>query len=164
MANIQSHINRIAYNKLNGKQKELFNFQKIAATFADYGLNCIKLADDWQGADFLAYNPSDTSTLKVQLKSRLTISKKYCDKGLWIAFPYEGYWYVIEHDSLIKKVGVKTPWLDSPSWKDKGGYSSANISQGLLEILIEDRLGKVYGHLLDTESSSSSDDPLIALN
>jgi frataxin-like iron-binding protein CyaY len=154
MANIHSHFKKIPYTQLNGKQKELFNFQKIAATFADYGFNCIKLADDWQGADFLAYNAGDTSTLKVQLKSRLTINKKYCEKQLWMAFPYDGNWYVIEHDSLVRKVGEHTKWLDTSSWKDKGGYSSTSINPGLLESLIEDRLGQVYGHVLDTESSS----------
>ncbi len=56
MAKIESHFKKIPYDQLNGKQKEIFNFQKIAATFADYGFNCIKLADDWQGADFLAYH------------------------------------------------------------------------------------------------------------
>ena len=152
MASIHNHIKKIPYKELNGKQKELFNFQKIAATFADYGFNCIKLADDWLGADFLAYNAGDTETLKVQLKSRLTINKKYIGKGLWIAFPYGPYWYVIEHDSLINKVGEKTPWLDSISWKEKGGYSSTSINPGLLDILKEDQLGPVYGYLLDMDS------------
>jgi hypothetical protein len=40
---------KVEYGKLTAKQKELFNFQKIAATLADFGYNCIKLADDWQG-------------------------------------------------------------------------------------------------------------------
>jgi hypothetical protein len=30
--------------------------QKVAAILGDYGFNCIKLADDWQGADFLPYH------------------------------------------------------------------------------------------------------------
>ena len=32
---------KIDYNSLNAKQKENFNFQKVAAAFADYGFNCI---------------------------------------------------------------------------------------------------------------------------
>ena len=43
---------RIDYAELNAKQKEIYNFQKVAALLADFGFNCIKLADDWQGADF----------------------------------------------------------------------------------------------------------------
>src|SRR5260370_864313 len=80
--------------------------------FADRGFNCIKLADDWQGADFLAYHMNDTTTLKVQLKSRLTINQKYCGKGIWMAFPHEEYWYLIEHDRLVDKVGKHTKWLN----------------------------------------------------
>jgi len=41
---------RIRYESLNARQKEIFNYQKLAATLADYGFHCIKLADDWQGA------------------------------------------------------------------------------------------------------------------
>jgi len=49
-------LEKIEYSSLNAKQKEIYNFQKVASLLADYGFNCIKLADDWQGADFLAYN------------------------------------------------------------------------------------------------------------
>ena len=74
------NFKKVSYDNLNSRQKELFNFQKVAATLADYGFNCIKLADDWQGADFLAYHVDGTTTLRVQLKSRVTIQKKYCGK------------------------------------------------------------------------------------
>ncbi len=70
-------LKRITYSKLNFRQKEAFNFQKVAGLLADYGFNCLKLADDWQGADFLAYHKDGNHTLKVQLKSRLTIDKRY---------------------------------------------------------------------------------------
>ena len=76
-------LKKIGYSK----QKEIFNFQKVAGLLADYGFNCIKLADDWQGADFLAYHVDGKSTLKVQLKSRPTISKKYRGKAIFMAFP-----------------------------------------------------------------------------
>ena len=33
---------KVQYEKLNGKQKEIYNFQKVAAELADYGFNCIK--------------------------------------------------------------------------------------------------------------------------
>src|ERR1039457_2201301 len=102
-----SHFEKIGYADLTARQKELFNFQKIAALLADYGYNCIKLADDWQGADFLAYHIDGTTTLKVQLKSRVTIDQKYTGKDIWIAFPHKGYWYLIEHDRLVEKVGEK---------------------------------------------------------
>jgi hypothetical protein len=142
-----THLKKaISYKGINARQKELFNFQKIAATFADYGFNCIKLADDWQGADFIAYNVNDNKTLKVQLKSRLTINKKYSgkEKDIWIAFPYNNTWYLIKHDSLVEKVGKHTIWLNSDAWK-KGLYHSTSINPNLLKSLDEeDRLGPVY--------------------
>ena len=48
MIESSERFEKVNYDNLNSKQKELFNFQKIAATLADYGFNCIKLADDWQ--------------------------------------------------------------------------------------------------------------------
>jgi hypothetical protein len=118
-----SHFKGIPYKLLNARQKELFNFQKLAATFADRGFNCIKLADDWQGADFIAYHATENLTLKVQLKSRLTIDqKKYGgkEKDIWIAFPHgispDRYWYLIQHDRLVEKAGIHTIWLQSDTW------------------------------------------------
>lgn len=47
-------LERIDYAKLNARQKENFNFQKISAVLADYGFVAMRLSDDWQGADFIA--------------------------------------------------------------------------------------------------------------
>jgi hypothetical protein len=163
-----THFKGVKYSSLTAKQKELFNFQKIAATLADYGFNCIKLADDWQGADFLAYHIDHTTTLRVQLKSRVTIDQKYCGKGLWMAFPHKKSWYLIEHDRLVEKIRKHTTWLDSNSWtnaqpnskREFGAYSSVSINASLLESLAEDRLGEVYGPILaDDEETADSTEP-----
>ncbi len=135
-----TRFERTRFDDLTARQKEVFNFQKIAATLADYGFNCIKLADDWQGADFLAYHINGTTTLKVQLKSRVTIDQKYCGKDIWMTFPHEGYWYLIEHDRLIDKVREHTNWLSSDAWKIGHLFHSASINAGLLESLAENRL------------------------
>lgn len=139
----------IQYDALNARQKELFNFQKLSATLADYGFNCIKLADDWQGADFLAYHVNGTTTLKIQLKSRITIQKKLSQKDLWITFPHKGYWYLIEHDRLVTKAEEYTDWLQSDSWQRMGGYSSGSINPELFSSLAENILGPVYGPILE---------------
>ena len=81
------NFEKINYNLLNAKQKENFNFQKVAAAFADYGFNCIQLTDDWNGADFLANHVNGRTLLRVQLKGRLTFATKYLGKDLWICFP-----------------------------------------------------------------------------
>ena len=59
---------KIRYEDLNAKQKEIYNFQKVSALLADYGFTTIKLADDWNGADFLALHCAGKMTLIVQLK------------------------------------------------------------------------------------------------
>jgi len=38
-------LKRITYGKLNSKQKENYNFAKVASALADYGYNSIKLND-----------------------------------------------------------------------------------------------------------------------
>jgi hypothetical protein len=128
-------LKKIDYNDLNSKQKEIYNFQKIAGELSSYGFNCIKLTDDWQGADFLAYHKDGKKTLKVQLKARLTINKKYNRKSLYIAFPINNSWYLIDHDILTKLIKKHTNWLDSDSWRQKGYYHSASPSKALIESL-----------------------------
>ena len=68
---------RIQYEQLNSRQKENFNFQKVAAELADYGFNCMWLNDDWQGADFIACHIDGNNFIKVQLKGRLTIDQRF---------------------------------------------------------------------------------------
>nr|VFJ77999.1 MAG: hypothetical protein BECKFW1821C_GA0114237_11602 [Candidatus Kentron sp. FW] len=133
-------LERVDYARLNSRQKEIFNFQKVAGLLADYGYNCIKLSDDWHGADFLAYHYEGEETLKVQLKSRLSIDKKYCRKSLYMAFPMHGNWYLIEHDALVKAVAENTTWLESLSWNEHGSYSSANPNKRLLEAIDQAKL------------------------
>jgi hypothetical protein len=130
----------IRYSDLNPKQQEIYNFQKLAALLADYGYNCIKLADDWQGADFLAYHIDGVSTLRVQLKGRLTIAKKYEGKKLHMAFPVMGCWYIIGHDELVQQVSQHCNWLKTESWINKGAYSVAKPNQALLRTLQSYRL------------------------
>ena len=126
-------LKKIKYADLNSKQKEVFNFQKVAGKLSDYG-------DDWQGADFLAYHKDGKNTLKVQLKARLGISKKYRNKSLYMAFPMDNEWYLIEHDELVRLVGKHTDWLDTKSWQEDGNYHSANPNQRLVEALAGARL------------------------
>lgn len=148
---------RIDYNKLSGKQQEIYNFQKVAAVLADYGFNCIKLDDDWRGADFLAYHKDGIETLKVQLKGRLTIDKKYIGKDLYVAFPLGQNWCLIEHDELLRIVGQVTNWLETLSWTSKGQYHSGKPSRPLIAALdaytlIENSNGnRTIGQLFETE-------------
>ncbi len=143
-----TRFEQVQYDSLNARQKEVILFQNIAATFADYGYNCIKLADDWQGADFLAYDMNRDATLKVQLKSRLTIDQKYSGKNIWIAFPHKKSWYLIKHDHLVEKVKKHTDALNRHYWKNRHQYHSKSINAGLLKSLAKNKLGPVYGSVL----------------
>ena len=122
-------LERIDSSTLNGRQKEIYNFQKSAAILADFGFNCIWLTDDRQGADFLAYHKDGAQTLKVQLRGRVTIRKVYIGKDLWMNFPIRETWYLVPHDELVSIAGETTPWLTSMSWRERGGYSSGNPSE-----------------------------------
>lgn len=133
-------MNLIRYSELNARQKEVYNFHKVAAALAEYGFNCIRLSDDWQGADFLAYHKDGRDTLKVQLKSRLTIDKKYIGRDLYVVFPIKESWCLVSHDALVDLVRDLTNWLDTVSWKDKGIYHSDSPSAALL--------GKLKTHIL----------------
>ena len=78
------NLEKISYSELNSKQKENYNFHKVAAALADYGYNSLRLNDDWQGADFIAINGDNM--MKIQLKGRFTVDKKYINKSIYIAF------------------------------------------------------------------------------
>ena len=148
---------------LNGRQKEIYNFQKAAGILADYGFNCIKLTDDWLGADFLAYRFDRKTTLRVQLKSRVTIDQKYMGQDLWMNFQAGGTWYLIPHDILVEIVGGTTNWLNTRSWIERGSYSSGSPSVVLLEKLSPFALGfdsKATGRQQPgrTDSTESSGD------
>ena len=130
-------LRKVSYSELNSRQQEVFNFQKVASHLAEYGFNCIKLTDDWQGADFLAYHKDGNNTLKVQLKSRLAISKKFLGKSLFMAFPIKGAWHLVEHDRLVALVKKHTTWLTSESWKRRGNYTSASPNPNPVAALAE---------------------------
>ena len=135
---------RIKYAELNAKQKEIYNFQKVAALLAEYGFNCIKLADNWQGADFLAYHRHSDRTLNVQLKAGIEIHKKYQSKGLYMAFRAKETWYLIEHDALVELCGQHTTFLNTKEWKEKHWYYTAAPSAKLRGALTPFVLGTEF--------------------
>ena len=132
-------MEKIEYRKLNARQKENYNFQKVSAVLADYGYITFRLSDDWQGADFIALHISG-DVLRVQLKSRLAFGTKYQGKGLHIAFPHEEHWYLYSHDELLPRVLSVTNIGTTKSWLERGGYSFAGLSSELLQELAPYRI------------------------
>ncbi|MEM8787275.1 MAG: hypothetical protein AAGE76_03350 [Pseudomonadota bacterium] len=79
----------VSYGSLSARQKENFNFHQVAARLAHYGFPSMRLSDDWQGADFLACHVDGETILRVQLKGRLSIDRKYVGKKIHIAFVHD---------------------------------------------------------------------------
>ena len=67
--------------------------------------------------------------------TRVTIRKRWLDKGLCLEFPVRGIYCRIPHDTLVQIVSEETPWLESMSWRDAGWYSSASPSKALVKRL-----------------------------
>jgi hypothetical protein len=119
---------KIDYASLKSRQKENYNFQKIAAHLADYGFNCLRLSDDWHGADFIACHIDGNKFLKVQLKGRLTIDRKYDGRNIHVAFHHQGTWYLYPHDKVRDEFIELGLMVNSKSWLEKGGFSWPGLS------------------------------------
>ena len=114
-----NNFTKIDYNQLNSKQKENYNFHKVASALADYGYDSMRLNNDWQGADFIAVKNDEM--LKVQLKGRFTVDKKYIDKGIYIAFIENNVVKIYDHDEAVNMLPDNIKQSDS--WDIHGGYS-----------------------------------------
>jgi hypothetical protein len=63
------------------------------------------------GVDVILYRERDDLLLKVQLKSRFTISRKYFQRNIWMAFPdnelSREIWFLAPHDVLYQRGQVR---------------------------------------------------------
>ena len=113
---------RAAYEDMNARQQENYNFHKIAAVMAEYGYNSIRLSDDWEYADFIAIHIDGDTMRRVQLKGRFGFDKKYRGKNLWIAFrdSKSEEIYVYPHDKLLSH--YITRFEGTVAWQKNGNY------------------------------------------
>ena len=112
-------FDKIDYDSLNSKQKENFNYHKVASALADYGYDSMRLNNDWEGADFIAVKGDEM--IKVQLKGRFTVDKKYLGKDIFIAFIENNIVKIYKHDDVVEMLPKNI--LDSISWCEKEAYS-----------------------------------------
>ncbi len=126
---------KIEYKELNARQKENYNFHHVAAVLVEYGFACLWLNDDWQGADFIANHVDGEVFLKVQLKGRLTLDKKYRGKNIFVVFRENNQWYLYPHDEMMKKLLKKGFMKGAKAWDEKGNYSWARVPKTILTIL-----------------------------
>jgi len=101
---------KIKYDDLKDKgKKEIYNFQRVSAVFAEYGYSVTPIRDDAEFADFVAVpfiKDETTKPLWIQLKGGLTFGDKYKDKDLYICFPdwKNNAWYLYPHDQLYAEL------------------------------------------------------------
>jgi len=112
---------KVNYSELNARQKENYNYHKIASALAEYGYDCMRLNNDWQGADFIAVHNDGAKMMKIQLKGRFTLDKKYLKKDIYVAFIENDKIKIFFHDDAISLLSENI--INSISWKDRGGYS-----------------------------------------
>jgi len=132
---------RIIYQDLNGRQQETYNFQKVSAVLADFGYLTIGLSDDWNGADFIAQHFVTKAFLKVQLKGRLTFSKKYRGQNLFICFrDSDDHRYLYPHDEVLAEVLGKGLLAGTDAWDKKDGYDFSYLKPSFKKTLEPYRL------------------------
>ena len=123
---------KINYGDLGKKQKEMYNFQKVSAVFADYGYSVTPLRDDAEFADFVAVpflRDENTKPLWVQLKGGLTFWNKYLNKDLYICFfdRKSKTWYLYPHDELYNKMENELRER-TKDWDNEHKYNTAPSS------------------------------------
>ena len=119
-------MEKINYNDLNSKAKEMYNFQKVSAKLADYVYTTMWLNNDWQSADFIAVHIDDITNLKIQLKGRLSFSKKYFHKNIYICFIENENIYLYPHDEILKKVEHR---ISDKTYLKTGQWSAPKLTK-----------------------------------
>ena len=128
---------KITYSELNAKSQEMYNFQKASAVLADYGFTTMWLNNDWEGADFIAVHADGMTSIKVQLKGRLSFARKYKGKDIYICFIDSGNTYLYPHDHVLSIVESR---ISDKTWESKGTWSASKLSQYFFELLQEYKL------------------------
>lgn len=115
---------------------EVVNRNALVTVALNQGYNAYLPVYD-NGIDLILHNEATGDTKLVQLKGRWTIDKKYIGRGIWIAFPDAGDWYVAPHDLMVEHGAKHTA---TKSWA-KGTYSKAPLSKADRAILACYRFG-----------------------
>ncbi len=119
--------------KPSGQVIEVINRQRLIALAMERGYNAfLPVYDD--GIDLILCREhgrgGSADLVKVQLKSRWTIHRKYLGRDIWIAFPDGGDWYLAPHDQLVK-LADEAGFTTSASWTENGSYHRSPISDQL---------------------------------
>jgi hypothetical protein len=127
---VKYEINEL--RKSSSKYVEYSNYVKLAAQLVDYGFQSSWLSVDDNGADFIAVHILTCEVIRVQIKSRISIDKKYESKNLFIAFPkiekeFDKNWVIVPHDVL------KDVFTTDINYLKNGGKSSRSVPKKIWE-------------------------------
>ena len=137
---MSDQFKRVSYIDLDPKQQENYNYMKVSAVLADYGFVTMRLSSDWKFADFIAQHIDGIKFLKVQLKGRFWLDKKYSGKGLHIAFPVADNWYIYPHDEILTEILATTNLGRTSFWQKNGYHHRGVLSQKLHKLLMPYRV------------------------
>jgi hypothetical protein len=123
---------KVVYSELNAKAQEMYNFQKVSAKLADYGFTTIWLNNDWQGADFIGVHANGVTDIKVQLKGRLSFSKMYIDKNIYMCFISEDGIYLYPHDEVLNQLEHR---ISDKKYIKTGSWSTPRLTKQNKQLL-----------------------------
>lgn len=114
-----------AETEFRGSPDELINRHEFLRPFIIAGF-VPYLPEFDVGIDFILSRESDHAILRVQLKSRWTVDKKYFARKVWVAFPSGSprKWYLAPHDWMVTH--GKDAHGATVSW-ERGLYHKANM-------------------------------------
>lgn len=130
--------------KLSSKAIELMNTHELTAEL---------MARDWSvylpvyddGIDLLATRGDATEIIRVQLKSRWSIDRKYVGRPIEIAFKDSGVWYLAPHAEMVS-AGEAEGYCARTSWTgEKGLWNVKTMSVRLRERMAPFTLNRRLG-------------------
>ncbi len=123
---------RLGVTETTAPSGTAYNISQARRALTQSGYTCSPPSYGTQDAQILARVPRGNMSITVRCPGRVAIQAKFLERDLYVCFPAQGGWYLVPHDDLVVIAGDTTPWLDSHSWRDRGGYSSASPSKRML--------------------------------
>lgn len=121
--------------------REVINRNTVVSLALDQGFNAFLPVYDG-GVDFILYRESDGLVLKIQLKGRWMIDRKYFGRDIWMAFPIAGDWYVMPHDTMVALAEAEGV-TKTASWIDGGAYSKPRPSKATIAACMPYRFNSI---------------------
>jgi hypothetical protein len=130
--------------KLSAKAIELLNMHELTAELMARGWNVYLPVYD-EGIDLLATRNDVSEVIRIQLKSRWSIDRKYVGRPIEIAYKDRGTWYLAPHEAMVL-AGEQEGYCAQTSWTgDKGMWNVATMSVRLAERMAPHALSNRLG-------------------